>query len=778
MNQYSISQFRHKLKGFIAINLILFSYHLKANEVVPLYMEDIKVQVSKVLTGATLTDDSIAYVKQMKTSEKTQHKQPQELSVINKVHTSQMPQKSNMNNRQVIELTPINIAELSDAITEYKLPEETPKEGLVVKAEDDSEKAESLLKKIKALKKAENKANFNDENLRLAPGEELIDVNKTKKVEKDPIEKKIKNNNQLKEDLIISRLEFNQANILDVARALADISNLNFVATEAAAKKNVTVFLQNISVKDALESITKNTGLWYRKDKDSGTFRIMTTEEYQRDLVVYREDITRVFELLHPNPINVATAVSDLYGERVILSFGADFDDFFTGEFNMGGGGLGGAGGIGLGGAGGGIGRGGAGGGIGRGGIGGGIGGGFGRGGIGGGGIGQAGMRRGVTSGIAGRNMGGAMGMNNNQNRAQAETQAGTASNMAITEKLSSAQLDSLEEVLQIDENGDLVVKDAIRNISRAQQPIYITISRQQNQMIVRTSDTVVIKEIENLVKAMDKPTQQVLLEMQILEVDVGDAYTQLFSFGALSSNGKSFASTRENADRSDTGKFVYQFIDDLIGIKLELLEQNNQARTVSSPVLLASNNRTSRLFVGEERLLVRGATLTDPVIGINANIVTPSRITYETEIRNIGNTLNITPKINADGTVTLGIFQDTSTVNIGAVDFPPLVANNGQVVNISIDSVNTSNIEGVVVAKDGLTVAIGGLISNNVTREENKVPVLGDLPLIGNAFRDEFESTSRKEMVLLITPHIMKDPTVSDDVSRDAVEPLSTQQW
>lgn len=746
MNQHSNNQFKSKLMGFIAIQLLFACFSSRAEELVPLYVEDGNIQVSKVVTRTPLGGESVSYVKQQINADEVKGEE----QLVEIATEAPMPEK----------------LKASQVVSELKLTEEPPKKGLVIKVDDDAKKAEALLKKVKALKQKEEKPRQYEETLQLAPGEEL--VKDKKEQEEKTIEKTAEGNNKkvkssrLSENAIISRLEFNQANILDVARALADISSLNFVATEEAAKKQVTVFLQNISVKDALEAITKNTGLWYRKDKESGTYRIMTTAEYQRDLVVYREDITRVFELLHPNPINVATAVRDLYGDRVILSYGAEFDDFFTGEFNQGGGAMG--GGIG----GGGVGRGG--------GLG---GGGLGRGGV-SGGRGQAGMRRGITSGIAGRNMGGGMGLNNNnnQNREKTEKEAGTAGNMAITENLSATQLERLEEVLQVDENGDLVVKDAIRGISRAQQPIYITVNRQQNMMVVRTSDAIVIKEIENLVKAMDKPTQQVLLEMQILEVDVGDAYTQLFSFGALSSNGKSFATSREDANRSDTGKFVYQFIDDLIGIKLELLEQNNQARTVSSPVLLASNNRTSRLFVGEERLLVRGATLTDAVIGINTNIVTPARITYETEIRNIGNTLNITPKINADGTVTLGIFQDTSTVNVGAIEFPPLVTNNGQVVNINVDSVNTSNIEGVVVAKDGLTVAIGGLISNDTRREENKVPVLGDLPFIGNAFRDEFESTSRKEMVLLITPHIMKDPTVSDDVSRDAVEPLTTQEW
>lgn len=646
---------------------------------------------------------------------------------------------------------------------------------LVVKPENITGKEEELLKRIKAEKQAkstdktihkklaENNLNVmpntqvNAENperdaerYKLAPGETVIKSNREKSKSANQLA-----NSKSVDDVYIDKLEFNQANMLDVSRALADISGLNFVATEEASKKNVTVFLQNISVKNALEAITKNAGLWYRRDKDSGTFRIMSTEEYQRDLVVYREDITKVFNLFHPNPVLVATAIKDLYGDRVVLSFGSDFDDFNTGGFNginNGGGqnangnnrnnnrnGGGSAGGASL-------------------------------------SNGQNSLRRPITTGTASGNN--ALRNNNNQTNRFDEKISGTSGNGAITEKLTADQLSKLEQAIELDENGNPIATDAIRGITRSQQPIYVTISRQQNMMILRTSDAVAVKEIENLVKAMDKPTTQVLLEMKILEVDVGDDYKQLFSFGALSKNGKNRVFGLEDDDNADSGKFIYQFVDDLISVKLELLERNKKARTVSSPVLLASNNRTARLFVGEERLLIRGATLTDPVLGVNGQVTTPGRITYETEIRNIGDTLNITPKINADGTVTLGIFQDTSTVNIGAVDFPPLVSTNGAIFNFSIDTVLTANIEGVVVAKDGLTVAIGGLIRTATSKEESKIPVLGDLPVIGNVFKDKVEVASRKELILLITPHIITSPSESDDISRDAVEPISTQEW
>jgi type II secretory pathway component GspD/PulD (secretin) len=626
----------------------------------------------------------------------------------------------------------------SVAISEPEVALPNMQQKVVVKPENATGKEAALLERIKEQKRLEN-------NLKLVPTERNVN---------DAVVKSAKRNvKSLPENTIINKLEFNQANMLDVARALADISGLNFVATEEASKKNVTVFLQNISVISALEAITKNSGLWYRKDKDSGTFRIMSTEEYQRDLVVYREDTTRVFNLLHPNPVNVATAVRDLYGDRVILSYGSDYDDFNTGAFNGsssngssnqrnngGNTATGAPSGAGL-------------------------------------SNGQSSLRRTITTGNTQTNNRLGITTNRNNNAVIDEKVTGTSANGAITEKFTVDQLAKLEKAVEFDENGNLISADVIRGISRAQQPIYITVIRQQNMMILRTSDSIAVKEIESLVKEMDKPTPQVLLEMKILEVDVGDAYNQIFTFDALSNNGKHRAFARDDDEVSGTGKFVYRFLDDLIFLQLELLEKNNKANTVSSPVLLASNNRTARLFVGEERLLVRGATLTDPVVNANGITVTPAKITYETEIRNVGNTLNITPKINADGTVTLGIFQDTSSVNENAVDFPPLITN-GTVVNISLDTVNTANIEGVVVAKDGLTVAIGGLIRNTVSKEESKVPVLGDIPVIGNVFKDKIESASRKELILLITPHIITAPSESDDVTRDTIEPLTDQNW
>lgn len=550
------------------------------------------------------------------------------------------------------------------------------------------------------------------------------------------------------EDAIISKLEFKQANMVDVVRALADMSGLNIVATDEAAKKTVTVFLQNISVKDALDTISKNSGLWYRQDKTSKTFRIMSTEEYQRDMVVYREDTTRVFNLLHPNPVMVATAVRDLYGNRVRLTYGVEPETFVTGGVGQG--------------------------------VGGnrnqtGLNNNRNQNGIGAMGNGQANMRQ--TTANGNRNI-----ANNNYGGLGAGAIAGAAGQSnAITEKLTADQLQKMDAAIQVDDDGNIISSNVLKDITRSEQPIFITLNREHNLMIVRTSDAAAVKEIENLVKEMDKPTPQVLLEMKVLELTVGDSFSQLFSFGSVSGDGKHSL----NAPISDipkgglnSGKLVYTFVDNLIAARIELLKKDKKINTLSSPVLMASNNRPASLFVGEERLLIRGVTVTDPVLGgANNNVITPAKITYETEIRNVGNSLNIKPKINADGTVTLAILQDTSTVNVGGMQFPPITVGN-TTQSFAIDSVNTANIEAVVVAKDGLTVAIGGLIKTKNGKDVRKVPILGDIPIVGKLFQDREEFNDKTELILLITPHIIANPTQSEDVSRDAVEIISEQEW
>lgn len=527
----------------------------------------------------------------------------------------------------------------------------------------------------------------------------------------------------------IQKLEFKKAKLVDVMRTISEISDINIVPTKEAGESEVTIYLRNVTVHEAIDTISRSNGLWYRQDKISKAYRVMTTKEFQNDIVVFRDDVTQVFNLLHPNPIIVASAIEDLYGSRVILSLGVQSDDFGTGGVSSGGARSGGASARG----------------------------------------GQSSLRRSTG------------GQNNNRgsssNRRLSSGQTGNQSERAITEELSPERLARLEQAIAASADGIMVSSEDLQGVSRSEQPIYITVNREHNLIIVRTSDTGVLKDIERLIKEMDKPTTQVLLEMKILELTVGDSFNQLFNFQYLSSDGQEFVGLGNSAIPTEAGSFIYRFLDSRISARLELLQRNNQINTLSSPILLASNNRPSRVFVGEERILVTGVTATDPIISAVGTVITPGRITYETELRDIGNTLNIIPKINADGTVTLSIQQDVSSVLEGAIALPPITVGN-TVQSFNIDSVKVANIEGIVVAKDGLTVAIGGLISNSKVNNETKVPLLGDIPLVGELFKRKDQSNRKSELILLITPRIIKTPNDGEMVTADTMDEVSDQTW
>lgn len=531
-------------------------------------------------------------------------------------------------------------------------------------------------------------------------------------------------------DSLIHKLEFKEAKMVDVIRALADMSGLNIVATKDAGAKEVTVFLQKITVKDALDTISKNSGLWYRQDKNSNTYRIMTTEEFQKDMVVYREDTTRIFNLLHPNPVVVATAIRDVYGDRVHLTLGVE--DSATGLGSNGG--AGGAAGAGI-----------------------------------------------VSSGISNRN-GSLNGVRQattrqtstvtNGTTGRSGGAAGTESERVLKEKLTSDQLERLGALLP-DGAAGVISSDALNQFSRNEQPIYITVNREHNLIIVRTTDAGSMKDIERLIRDMDRPTPQVLLEMKVLELAAGESFRQSFSLSATFDDGKH--SIGLGNFPSEGGTLVYQFMNNVITARLEMLEKNNKVTTLSSPILLASNNKPAQVFVGEERVLVVGVSASATTV--DNGVVIPTTIVPVTEVRNIGNTLQILPKINADRSVTLNIVQDASTVNVGGATLPVFVGGNG-VQTFNIDTVNTSNIQGTVVAKDGLTVAIGGLIQTSTSKNTQKVPFFGDIPMVGKLFRREEDSNSKSELILLITPRIITNPSEAEDVSNGMVETLSVQEW
>lgn len=551
-------------------------------------------------------------------------------------------------------------------------------------------------------------------------------------------QKAVADNRSASQRIMIQRLEFKKAKLIDVMRTISELSNTNIVPTAEAADKEVTIYLRDISVHDAVDTICRSVGVWYRQDKSSKAYRVMTAEQYRNDVIVYREDSTQIFNLLHPNPVVVATAIRDIYPNRVQLSLGVEDTTGFGGIGGGIGGGAGGFGGTG------------------------GIGGTAGR------GVGNTGMNTATRTRTS-------LGTGGNYNRRVGGAGArgvNIASERVFDEELTPEQLSRLDAAIAQSGDDGVISSEALQGISRTEQPIYVTLNREHNLIIVRTSDSAAMAEMERLIKEMDKPTPQVLLELKVLELTSGNSFRQTFSITGTSGDGNE--SLGLGNFPVEGGTLVYNYINSVISARLELLERNNHINTLSSPILLASNNKPSQVFVGEERVIVTGVDVA-PATAVNGVVVSSVAVPV-TEVRNIGNTLQILPKINADNTVTLMVQQDSSSVNVGGGSLPVLIGNNVQ--NFSIDTVNTSNIQGTVVAKDGLTVAIGGLISHRDSENVQKVPFIGDIPLVGQLFQRKEQIKSKSELVLLITPRIITNPADAQDVSDETMDEVSIQGW
>ena len=132
---------------------------------------------------------------------------------------------------------------------------------------------------------------------------------------------------------------------------------------------------------------------------------------------------------------------------------------------------------------------------------------------------------------------------------------------------------------------------------------------------------------------------------------------------------------------------------------------------------------------------------------------------------RKVGNTLLLTPNINADNTVSIQVLVEQSSV---AKNGATILVNDGDLlVDKSIDTVQEKTFSGSVIAKDNNTVAVGGLIEEGAGNKEKKVPFLGDIPLLGFFFREEGQTRTRTELVVIIKPHVITSPAEAQQISQ-----------
>ncbi|KQT69881.1 hypothetical protein ASG62_01900 [Aureimonas sp. Leaf427] len=256
------------------------------------------------------------------------------------------------------------------------------------------------------------------------------------------------------------------------------------------------------------------------------------------------------------------------------------------------------------------------------------------------------------------------------------------------------------------------------------------------------------------ILTSSDRMANQVLIEAVIAEVTLNDELK--FGLRWFFENGESGVKHRSLLSDAANGAvaaavpgFSYFFSDVNFQVVLNALASVTNVKVISSPTLTVLDNRTARLQIGDQVPVVT-QTATSTTATINAPIVN------QVEMKDTGVILSVTPRVNSNGHVLLNIEQEVSDVvrtTTSGIDSP---------------TIRQRKVSTTVVVDDGQSIALGGLVQETKDKGTDQVPVLGDLPVVGAAFRNRKDVKRRTELVIFIRPRVMRNGSEAESVTRE----------
>lgn len=264
---------------------------------------------------------------------------------------------------------------------------------------------------------------------------------------------------------------------------------------------------------------------------------------------------------------------------------------------------------------------------------------------------------------------------------------------------------------------------------------VYIEADVDTNSIIIMTSSKN-YEKIKKIILELDIPTPQVLIKVLIAELtttngsDIGVSWT-LFN---ESSDGDSVLNQFNYSPIPQEG-LTTQIISGDLTATLRALEETGQLNVLSRPYVMTSNNQTATINVGQRYPFITDSQITDQ--GTTYNTV---------DYRDIGITLEVTPSINTDGLVIMDVNPEITTALADTVRI-------SEAFDATIFATRSAQCR--VAVPNGQTVVIGGLMQDDESETVEKIPLLGDLPLLGGLFRRTVVENSKTELLLFLTPQV-----------------------
>lgn len=296
-------------------------------------------------------------------------------------------------------------------------------------------------------------------------------------------------------------------------------------------------------------------------------------------------------------------------------------------------------------------------------------------------------------------------------------------------------------------ENIIKILDDVVNKkyINKSTKP-FVSLDLESNSLVIMASKDE-LKQIKDLIQELDKEKAQVYVQAKIIEVNNELVNKIGISYGIINASARSDGINAISSNLNGGSNAIKEAVDTLgirmndlniksglaLGASLNLLQQNGALDIVSEPSILAINNKESSIYVGEKISVEISSTLTDGGL---------QRTNYERE--DIGLTLKVKPRISSDTKLTLEIntlLEGIKSTSVSAGQNPDTLK---------------KEIKTAAILNNGESVIIGGLIENKNETIEQKVPVLGDIPLFGELFKNDSKMNKKNNLVIIVTPYMI----------------------
>jgi type IV pilus assembly protein PilQ len=306
--------------------------------------------------------------------------------------------------------------------------------------------------------------------------------------------------------------------------------------------------------------------------------------------------------------------------------------------------------------------------------------------------------------------------------------------------------------------NGVLVVSDYPENLARIAEIIREIDIRPQQVLIEATILSATLTERNNLgvnfnVMANTDFTTEGSIEGGLTTVTEG-------TLRNIPGAGISNVSSVRTDFAPVTGGITFGFLTDSVSIFLRALEQVTDLTVLANPKLLVVNRQKGEVIVGRKD-------------GYVTTVVSDGVATQSIEFLESGTSLVVRPYIGRDDYIRMMIHPEDSDGSVQVTD------------TFTIPSETTTEVTSNVLVRDGQTIVIGGLFRESTTNGRSQVPIVGSLPYVGTLFGSTLDVTERREVMVLMTPHIVKQKefeaaskNMKDDVERFRVGSRKGMQW